>query len=393
MKRIILCLSMLFIVVVFASAQEKASVFVEKFTAEGGYTDSDVRALRENVIRALLKTARVNILDAYNGGDCNRQCTLVRGYLQRPTVSSQSVEDKGEKITMTEVNLNYVITMIEPNSKDSAISFMFTTKGNSMSGEADAISDACKMVRLSMNKMIEKVFPVVGKIALIDEVKDGRALTVYINLGASNGIKKGQKFDASLMKDVAGDLVTKSIGTLTAIEVSETKSLCKVNSGEADIYTSVNSGVEICIKTREKRGFLKGVGDVMSNVYGGGLIADPGVQVQNPAVHSVSETACLDNVRTIPTGSKENQTGLLHYYDFISESNGRRYIEPILDWSSNKANIIAYMKDTDYVQSDEGMLLFTRDEDPHSPSIMYMILNGQYLNATSILVHVKKIAY
>lgn len=53
---------------------------------------------------------------------------------------------------MTEVNLNYVITMIEPNSKDSAISFMFTTKGNSMSGEADAISDACKMVRLSMNK-------------------------------------------------------------------------------------------------------------------------------------------------------------------------------------------------------------------------------------------------
>lgn len=97
MKRIILCLSMLFIVVVFASAQEKASVFVEKFTAEGGYTDSDVRALRENVIRALLKTARVNILDAYNGGDCNRQCTLVRGYLQRSTVSSQSVEDKGEK--------------------------------------------------------------------------------------------------------------------------------------------------------------------------------------------------------------------------------------------------------------------------------------------------------
>ena len=64
-----------------------------------------------------------------------------------------------------------------------------------MSGEADAIVDACKMVKLSMTKMMEKVFPVVGKIVLIDNAKDDKALTVYINLGASNGIKR----DRSLM--------------------------------------------------------------------------------------------------------------------------------------------------------------------------------------------------
>ena len=55
MKRIILCISMLFMVMVFTHAQEKANVLVEKFTAEGGYTDSDIRTLRENVIRALVK--------------------------------------------------------------------------------------------------------------------------------------------------------------------------------------------------------------------------------------------------------------------------------------------------------------------------------------------------
>lgn len=53
---------MLFMVMVFTHAQEKANVLVEKFTAEGGYTDSDVRTLRENVIRALVKTMRVNVL-------------------------------------------------------------------------------------------------------------------------------------------------------------------------------------------------------------------------------------------------------------------------------------------------------------------------------------------
>ena len=50
MKRIILCTSMLFMVMVFTHAQEKANVLVEKFTAEGGYTDKIGRAsCRERV--------------------------------------------------------------------------------------------------------------------------------------------------------------------------------------------------------------------------------------------------------------------------------------------------------------------------------------------------------
>ena len=115
MKRIILCISMLFMVMVFTHAQEKANVLVEKFTAEGGYTDSDIRTLRENVIRALVKTMRVNVLDAENCKATDKQYTLLKGHLQKPAVSSQTAEDKGERFTLTEVNLNYVITMIKMN--------------------------------------------------------------------------------------------------------------------------------------------------------------------------------------------------------------------------------------------------------------------------------------
>lgn len=78
MKRIILCISMLFMVMVFTHAQEKANVLVEKFTAEGGYTDSDIRTLRENVIRALVKTMRVNVLDAENSKATDKQYTWLK---------------------------------------------------------------------------------------------------------------------------------------------------------------------------------------------------------------------------------------------------------------------------------------------------------------------------
>ena len=309
MKRIILCISMLFMVMVFTHAQEKANVLVEKFTAEGGYTDSDIQTLRENVIRALVKTMRVNVLDTENCKATDKQYTLLKGHLQKPAVSSQTVEDKGERFTLTEVNLNYVITMIKPNSQESSTSFMFTTRGNSMSGEADAIADACKMVKLSMTKMMEKVFPVVGKIVLIDNGKDGKALTVYIDLGASNGIKKGQKFDVAIMKDVAGEQVAKNIGTLTAIEVSDTKTLCKVNSGEVDIFSSVNSSVDMVVKTREKKGLLKGLGDVMGNVYGGsGFIADYGMQVEKSTENTISAASVTGNVGTAASSQKPGST-------------------------------------------------------------------------------------
>lgn len=232
-----------------------------------------------------------------------------------------------------------------------------------------------------------------GKIVLIDNAKDDKALTVYINLGASNGIKKGQKFDVAIMKDVAGEQVAKNIGTLTATEVSDTKTLCKVNSGEVDIFTSVNSGIDTAIKTREKKGLLKGLGDVMGNVYGGsGFIADSGMQVENSTENTVSAASVSGHAGTAASGLKTGSASKFSYYDFISGPNGRKYIEPILDWSANKATIIAYMKEAGYVKSDEDMLAFDSDDDndPHSPSIMYMIMNGQYFSATSMLMQVKK---
>ena len=135
-------------------------------------------------------------------------------------------------------------------------------------------------------------------------------MTVYINLGTSNGIKKGQKFDVAIMKDVAGEQVAKNIGTLTAIEVSDTKTLCKVNSGEVDIFTSVNSGIDTAIKTREKKGLLKGLGDVMGNVYGGsGFIADSGMQVENSTENTVSAASVSGHAGTAASGLKTDSAG------------------------------------------------------------------------------------
>lgn len=393
MKRILFIL-LLTTAFVSVSAQEKSSVVVEDFTSDRGYSDSDVRTIRENVIRALLKTGRINVLDKNSDRSGNDQCSFARGYLQQPATSQQSGVDRGEKFTITEAKLNYIVTIISPFTGGDGISFMFTTKGSSLSGKADAISDACKMATLNMSKMMEMVFPLKGKVVMVDEEKNSKALTVYINLGANNGIKEGQKFDATIMKDVAGDKISKTIGTLTAKELSEYKCLCKVNEGGEEILSYVNSGEDVFVNTREKKGFFKAIGETVTDVYGGGFIKDTGVRVDTPQANKTSTSI---TVAEAPRSAQEPasvdiQIGDYRYYDFVKGEDGIKYIEPTLNWSSKKADIIEYMKNAGYSQEDNSMLTFKRndDDDPHSQTIMYMILNGQYYTATSMLREVKK---
>lgn len=385
---------MLLMVTMAALAQDKANVLVDEFTAESGYTDSDVRSLRENVIRALLKTGRVNVLDITKDSYANKQYTTIRGYLQQPSVSSQTINDgKNGVVTMSEARINYIITMILPNSGSEPISFMFTSRGQN-DLEASAVTNACSLVKPNMEKMIESVFPVNGKVILVDNEKNGKAQTVYINLGANNGIKKGQKFDVTIVKDVAGDKVSKVIGTLTATEISDTKSLCSVNDGNAEVLTYLNSGTELTIKTREKKGLFKSLGNVMGNIYGGGgFVSDSGTRVQTPTANlsSVPQTIASNTGNKTQTSAALSSSGNYSYYGFVHD-DGMKYIEPTFNWTFKKADILSFMKNSGYVQMSDVDLAFVRNvhEDPQGSIIRYMIMNGQFFSATAMLNKVKK---
>lgn len=406
MKRLIFAVALMFAAVTQIAAQEKKTVLVEEFTAEGYFSDSDIRSLRDKVIQALLKTGRVNVIDITKDPTSDGDYTILKGYIHTPNVSTETLrgENRGETHTMTDVSVNYTITMVNPNSGDQGISFMFKTRGNSIvSSEDKVIADACQSARLSMKKMVEVVFPVKGKILMIDEERNGTAQTVYINLGASNGIKKGQKFDVTVIKNVAGDKIFKTIGTITADEVSETKCLCDVNDGNVPIFNYMNSNTELLVNTREKKGLFKSLGNAMGNTYGGGITADPGIQVQTPAANLLPNVAANTqsvntqsvNTQTAPTSGQTVTTpprsGRYSYYGFV-EDNGIPYIEPTTNWSSTKNGIIEYMKGAGYILNDAKLMAFSPDveDDPHHSGITYGILNGKLTLAHASLLKIKK---
>jgi len=333
----------------------------------------------------------VNVIDVVNNNTDNKPYTLVKGYLQSPAFSRQSVVDQGKTVTLTDASLNYIITMIPSSGND--VSFMFTTKGGSISGDGDAVSEACRMVRLNMNKMMEKVFPLTGTIVMIDEKKDDEAESVYINLGSSNGLKKNQKFDVKIIQEVAGEMVPKTIGTLTAKEVNANRTLCKVNDGGEEILSLSTSGVEMLVNSREKKGFLKNVGNALSDVYGGGIMTDAGVQVETPQINKATTQKAVVN-NEVPNNVSQtlaNSNTKYQYYDFVKSEDGFKYIEPYIDWKGKKNDIVAYMEASGYTKSDDKMLTYNREkDDSHSPSIMYMIMNGQFFSASATLMEVKK---
>lgn len=387
MKQIVFSL-VLMVAAVTAVAQVKPTVFVGEFAADGAYSDSDVRSLRSNVVRAIAKTGRVTVIDGATSGTPEGQYTIVTGFIQQPTISRQSGVDHGERFTLTDVRLNYVITMKAPGTEE--VSFLFTTTGSSSSGDANAISDACRLAHLTMNKMVETVFPVKGVILMVDENSNNKAKTVYISIGADNGIKKGQKFDVTVIRDVAGDKVLKTIGTVTAKEVGSTKTLCSVNDGEEDILANSTSGIEMAVNTREKKGLLKGLGNAMGGMYGGGLTADSGERIDTRNASSAPKATTVQPV--VSDSGSGALSGSHKYFDFLQGDDGFRYIVPYTDWNGKKADIIAYMKDSGYNQEDDGMLTYSRHnvDDAYDPSITYMIINGQFFTATAVMFHVKK---
>ena len=241
-----------------------------------------------------------------------------------------------------------------------------------------------------MNKMVETVFPVKGVILMVDESSNNKAKTVYISIGADNGIKKGQKFDVTVIRDVAGDKVLKTIGTVTAKEVGSTKTLCSVNDGEEDILANSTSGIEMAVNTREKKGLLKGLGNAMGGMYGGGLTADSGERIDTRNASSAPKATTVQPV--VSDSGSGALSGSHKYFDFLQGDDGFRYIVPYTDWNGKKADIIAYMKDSGYNQEDDGMLTYSRHnvDDAYDPSITYMIINGQFFTATAVMFHVKK---
>lgn len=221
----------------------------------------------------------------------------------------------------------------------------------------------------------------------VDQESKGKAKTVYIDMGSASGVKAKQKFDVTITKDVASVQTPTLVGTLTAREVTEQRTLCDVNEGAEAIASGMQRGVAFGIRSRAKQGLVKGFGRFMERVQGNTTLlstttgsplnAEEMKKLDGGVEAAPAQTAAT----TVPTtATATSVTPSSGYYDFAKLANGRRSPEPLLKWDSTIADIRAYMQGKGL--KEEGNLMYMSD---NGMMISYMVLNDNYMSANVMI--------
>lgn len=123
----------------------------------------------------------------------------------------------------------------------------------------EAILKTLDYVKLSMDDFVDEYFKIEGTIVQIEEVKNKKAKTVYIDLGKTKGVLESQKFLVYAEVDIAGEISRKEIGQLNVKEVlSAGRSLCKVTKGGEEIFRLNQEGTKLIVVSR-KQTFMGGI--------------------------------------------------------------------------------------------------------------------------------------
>lgn len=118
------------------------------------------------------------------------------------------------------------------------------------SGEK-AINNALERLTSKVAGFYNQMFPLHATIVEKGEVKKNKQKEVYIDLGAADGVYKGQQFDVFLVKTIAGKEAKTIIGRLKIEEVEGDEiSLCKVTKGADMIKTALDENHALLITSR-----------------------------------------------------------------------------------------------------------------------------------------------
>lgn len=118
------------------------------------------------------------------------------------------------------------------------------------SGEK-AINNALERLTSKVANFYNQMFPLRASIIEKGEVKKDKQKGVYIDLGAADGVYKGQPFDVFLVKTIAGKEAKTIIGRLKIEEVEGDEiSLCKVTKGADMIKTALDENHVLLITSR-----------------------------------------------------------------------------------------------------------------------------------------------
>ncbi len=280
-KIFLLCLCALASLAPAALAQTvtKPVLTVEDF--QGNVPKSALELLRNRVIAGIQKSGRVEVIDVHNEaalkaeqmrreselamGDAGRvdemgslmSNAILKGSIDNISVRrGEQTDINGVKRIVYRATATYTLSIINAANGTLEKQENFESIGSGET-EAAAASASLEISQKPLERFINNVYKVQGKIEEIEANDGKKAKSVYVNLGSNDGIAKGKKLEVSKEITIAGKKSNKLIGEVTVTEVmGENISLCKVNKGGEEILTEFNKGTTLPVKTKEEKAGL-----------------------------------------------------------------------------------------------------------------------------------------
>lgn len=264
----------------------KLNVFFDYFDRPNNVSFIWAETIRNNVMEGIQKTNRVNLIDvdsrntlsieksrreqdnAVAGDDMERMKVmteeganfLVKGIVTDVT-SKETFDSKGASLGY-DASLTFTIKVIDPSNGTTVQTENFKFPKNLLTGSLgnltkstpkspdEAVQNVAQSIVKDMKKFVDKVFPTVGKIIELDEVRGNEAKSAYINLGSENGIAKGAKLEVRVKRLIGGKTSLRMLGEAEVVDVeSEDVSKIRIKKGGNLIKEAMDAGQDVIVKS------------------------------------------------------------------------------------------------------------------------------------------------
>jgi len=221
----------------------------QQTTEQPGYVD----AVRASVIAALGDVRRFVVTDGFQVQPNDETNILIDGVVNyiSTTRELRLASNKKDKIPQFYAQISLTINLKDPATGTIINSQVFDVNrtGWSWYNSADtAIKEALEGLRKKVEKYYNTAFPYTANILERGVEKKDKQKELYIDLGASHGMRTGTHFTVYILGSIGGKETRKQIGRLkvTSVEGDEV-SLCKVSSGGKDIKAALDAEQKLLI--------------------------------------------------------------------------------------------------------------------------------------------------
>lgn len=256
--------------------QGKPVVYMDYFYRPTNVDANYAQVLRNFILQAITETQRVRLIDVDTnatlaaeksrresgelsaGDDANRLKVMTQegaNYLIQGSIDNLAITEvtpeKGSKYYRAILTLT--LKVVDPNNGNTIGSESFNvgqgiTEDNTGSTAQEAIITVCKTAKKKIDRFVDTYFAVVGKILEVGEIKKDEVKTLYISLGSSVGVVKGDEFEVKKNRQIAGKPSATVIGKIKveAVEGDEI-SLAKVTKGGKEIKAAIDADDNLTI--------------------------------------------------------------------------------------------------------------------------------------------------